>query len=496
MAQKPHHIWQERLYSQLFQQPYPLFVFDDGVVPAASMWFLMREWVNIFREAKLSAGSRIVIDLPPTRAFVAVLLAGMWERMSIALCSPSFDSAEVASYLDASAIITQKNDETVLQTRTSSLAPIPDIRLLLASSGTTGQPRWFALSDKNIFSVIDSHLPHLGLMSPKTDTSQDSTMVSDYPAARILSVLPLYHAFGLIIDFLPAVFAGAEIVRDAQNGRNLDTILKLSEAHGITHCSMVPLLAQRLGNIEDGRGRQFLSGLQGGVIGGAAVSEELVPLLRQTKLRVGYGQTEASPGILLGERGVWTANYLGKPLPKPLGCDVRIRPDVLSGENILEFRGANACIGAWTEKGFEPMEQERWHSTGDIVEISTDAAFEGLVFRGRIDDNFKLANGRFIPAVQWESLLKSRIESCLEAMITTVDGEYCSLALMYNQRPDLEKNQNSDPELLQILQETLGTAYHLISRIHHFSRDEWCFTPKGSTDRRAMGNLLLSFLNN
>ncbi len=518
MTSKPRHIWQERLYARLFQQAYPLLVFEDGILPAASLWFSMREWVNIFRQHHLSAGSRILVVLPPSRSFVAVLLAGLWERCSLALCPPNLDPLEAASLLDVSAIITANETECTLTPRVASQAPNADIRLLLASSGTTSQPRWFALSDTNILAVLESHLPELGLQ-PNVQSSvqssvqvheqfssqahppsqidhtnlveSSSSFVQQYPAARVLSVLPLHHAFGLLIDFLPAFFAGAELVRDAHGGRDTEALLSLAEAHSITHCSMVPLLVRRLAESE--RGRSFLCGLQGGVIGGAPVHEEIVPLLRQTKLRVGYGQTEASPGITLGAPGVWAAHYLGKPLPKPLGCDVRVNAD-----SVLEFRGANACIGEWThERGFEALPMDRWHSTGDIVravspETSNDTALDGYFFVGRSDDNFKLANGRFIPAVHWEARIQAAFEDVQYCMVFTHTGETCSILLgltpIHTITTQSEQTWKRDCSLL------CGVPVDFFDHILLLSPSDWLLTPKGSTDRRAMGLLAKKIL--
>ncbi|TAE30315.1 MAG: long-chain fatty acid--CoA ligase [Candidatus Kapaibacterium sp.] len=490
MPQQPHHIWQERLYARLFQQAYPLLVFDDGILPAASLWFSMREWVNIFRQHNLSAGSRILVALPPSRSFVAVLLAGLWERCSLALCPPSVNPLEAASLLDVSAIITANDAECTLSPHSAAQAPTPDVRLLLASSGTTSEPRWFALSDTNIFTVLDSHLPELGLQSSSQAHGEGvrvagvlENLVQNYPAARVLSVLPLHHAFGLLIDFLPAFFAGAELVRDTKGGRDTEALLALAEAHSITHCSMVPLLVRRLAESE--RGRIFLCGLQGGVIGGAPVQEDIVPILRQTKLRVGYGQTEASPGITLGAPGVWAANYLGKTLPKPLGSDVRINAD-----SVLEFRGANACIGAWTRaRGFEALPPERWHSTGDIVQTSNDAALEGYFFVGRSDDNFKLANGRFIPAVHWEASIQAAFEEVRSCMIFTQNGETCSLVLGLAHVSEQSKEAwKRDCSLC------CGVPVDFFDRILLLPFSDWLLTPKGSTDRRAMRLLAEKFV--
>jgi acyl-CoA synthetase (AMP-forming)/AMP-acid ligase II len=473
-------------------------VFDDGVLPAASMWFMMREWVQIFREAELQHGSRVVLALPPGRAFVAALLAGVWERLTLALCPPNMKADEVASFLDASAVLVQTEHDTTLVSHHAILPPTPDIRLLLASSGTSAAPRWFGLSDANIFSVIDSHLPHLDLMRSGTVlSSHENAAITDFPASRVLSILPLHHAFGLIIDFLPAMFAGAEIVRDAGNGRNLESLLHLANDHAITHCSMVPLLVRRL--MQEERGRKFLCGLRGGVIGGAPVHADLVPILRQSRLRVGYGQTEASPGITLGEAGVWTANYLGKPVPKPLGCEVRI------GEgSILEFRGSNACVGVWrrdtAHNGLETLPPDRWHSTGDIVALvqaSSDEVLEGYVFCGRADDNFKLSNGRLIPAVQWEAALQRAFPQIQYILIGSSTGEFCEVTLSLHTNTNINPNTSismASQEWQIHIAEKCAVPTDFFAEVRIISSSAWHFTPKGSIDRRAMNVLFSSEL--
>lgn len=463
----PHHysLWQERIRTRLFGQPYPLWVDSEGVLPAASLWFLMRERLLVLRQAEVSAGDRIVLALPANRNFLAWMLAALWQGCAVALAPPTSNSVALAKFFSAKAVI---DGDGVKTYSFGELVPTPDVCLLLATSGTSSTPRWIALSERNIFSVVDSHLPVLNL---------NDAHRSSHNAARVLSLLPLHHAFGLVIDFLSAFFAGAEIVRDAEGGRNVEQIVRLAQEHEITHCSFVPLQVKRLVALPEGR--TLLRNLQGGAIGGAPVNNELADFLRTTRLRVGYGQTEASPGITLGEPGVWQEHYLGKAL----GCETRINAD-----GVLEFRGENAHVGLWTERGLVRCAEGRWVATGDYVQASSDAASEGYIFIGRADDAFKLANGRFIPAPEWEVMLRSHVEGCSEAMIFSSDGERCTICLAFQH----EYQALTDEQARAFIFNCLPISEELLDRVHCISTAQWLYTPKGSTNRRAVKESFLS----
>jgi long-subunit acyl-CoA synthetase (AMP-forming) len=68
--------------------------------------------------------------------------------------------------------------------RTAQLPRAPEARFLLRTSGTGGQRKRIALSDANLFVVLRSHLPILGLKARH----------------RLLSTLPWSHAFGLVLE--------------------------------------------------------------------------------------------------------------------------------------------------------------------------------------------------------------------------------------------------------------------------------------------------------
>jgi acyl-CoA synthetase (AMP-forming)/AMP-acid ligase II len=478
--------WRSLLYKRLKEQPQPLFVFNDGIIPAASMWFQMRAWTQAFRGAGLQAGDHILLALPPNRAFMAIVLAGLWEELTVALLPPSGDIADAFAVCKPQIIITTSDIAAHHPTLPCCVpthdhlppnpfrwdcsahricSPTPDIRLLLRTSGTTTAPRWVALSDVNMLSVLQSHLPVLDIV--------DRTDAEYTKPARVLSMLPLFHAFGLMIDMMPALFSGAEIVRDAENGRNIEHLLSLAHEHHITHCSMVPLTVQRL--MKSAEGRSFLQSLQGGVIGGAPVSHEVATFLQTTRLRAGYGQTEAAPGITLGAPGAWCAGYIGEAH----GCEVDT-----DEHGVLRFRGNNAFLGYWGKEGLHTRTTNRTDTghiiTGDYVQPSTDAVLPGYIFVGRVDDSFKLANGYFVQAAKIEAHIKQAFPLLKEVMIYTTTGEH--MDILYA----LDSSAASSFMLNAMHCQDYGVAPHLVGTIQTIPHQNWQYTAKGSTDRKAM----------
>jgi long-subunit acyl-CoA synthetase (AMP-forming) len=476
--------WQEVLYARLRGRPYPLFVFAECIVPAASIWSGARLWVTAFREAGLCAGDRIVLSLPSSPEFAQILVAALWESLTVAFVPPTTDLAalaENAENLDARVVFANRDEitpsvwipagcegpsETMPPLRESRLPRTPEARFLLRTSGTTANSyrsapqspngRWIALSDTNIWSVLDSHLPALRLSEERT---------------RVLSVLPYHHTFGLILDLLPALLSGAEILRDPHGGRSPADLLALAAENGTTHLNTVPLTLKRL--LKEPGGAEFLRGLSGGIVGGAPVDAELAAFLRTTKLRAGYGQTEASPGIALGEPGEWPdANYLGRPL----GCTV-----TQDERGTLHFRGANQHYGLWTSaNGLQISDDNpnRYCNTGDVVR--RDEVTGQLFFCGRTDDAFKLNNGRRIEAGVLETQLRAAFPTLQEVLLSSPDGE--TLRLFVTRREDAIPS--AAPTLPQY-QTALGSLGPRLTAISSVQDAEWVRTPKGTVNRHA-----------
>lgn len=463
-----HHAWHSRLYERLRGNPYPLFIFGESVVPAAALWAGARLWTTAFREAGLMPGDRLALIVPPSAAFVQIVIAALWEGLTIAPFPASENVPAALGAVDARICLVSGSSFDVPGVwqagqvdgpckigplRTPRHARTPDARFLLRTSGTTGgDGRWIALSDTGVLSVLDSHLPFLGIEEART---------------RVLSSLPWHHAFGLLLDLLPSLFAGAEIQRDPQGGRNIPALLDSADAAGTDYFSAVPLTVRRLA--ETGRGQHFLRRLSGGIVGGAPVDDTLAKFLSETRLRVGYGQTEASPGITIGRPGIWPgAGYLGAPL----GCETRIDP--ARGE--LFFHGANVYTGIWSaESGLIALPGDRWVATGDIVR--EEAGTGSLFFLGRVDDAFKLTNGRRIEAGVLEATIKTacRFE---EAFLSSPDGEYLELRFTPAEGEPVPSKES--------IATAMGSAGKMLTAVQAVSRSFWSYTPKGVLDRPAV----------
>jgi acyl-coenzyme A synthetase/AMP-(fatty) acid ligase len=133
----------------------------------------------------------------------------------------------------------------------------------------------------------------------------------------------------------------------------------------------------------------------------------------------------------------------------------------------------------------------RWVTTGDYVQESNDVASEGYIFIGRADDAFKLANGRFIPAPEWERMLRSHIEGCSEAMIFSLDGERCTICLAFQH----EHQMLADEQARTLILHCLPISEELLDSVHCISTTQWLYNPKGSTNRGAVKEIFKFGIN-
>ncbi len=389
-------------------------------------------------------GDRVVVALPPGVAFAVAALAAEHAGVTLAPLAPDADVDEAADALDACLAVREHDGVfTTGSWRAPRTAPTPDVRFLVQTSGTAGARRWVALSHDNVRAVLDSHAPRLALAG-----------------ATVLSVLPWHHVFGLVMQLLPALAAGATLVRERSAGRDSASVVAAGEAHAVTHLDAVPYTVRRLAERADGLA--LLTRLRGGVIGGAPVDAALAAVRATTQLRVGYGQTEASPGICLGDPGEWRAGFLGRPL----GCDARVDDD-----GVLAFRGPNACVGTWEGGALHRLAPDRWARTGDLARPEADGSY---TFEGRLADSFKLANGRHVAAAAIERAVCATFPRVREALLSSPDGDTLVLAVSGDGPP---------PDAAAVAPLLGGLAARPL-RVVPVTPDAWVRTPKGELDRR------------
>ena len=281
--------WPEILHCQLSRNSRLVWVFPEAAVPGPTIWAGLRGWVKAFRAVGLEPGDRLVVGGPPGLGWVGPVLAGLWLEATLCLVPQGENVEAVGAELDARLSLGpggrpdwDRDGQPTFRAapRLAQLAPSPKARFILRTSGTGGQRKWIALSDANVLAVLRSHLPVLGLNARH----------------RMLSTLPWSHAFGLVLEFLAALCVGASLVRCAEP-RDADEHVRLFHYRKLDWWNAVPAMMRRFAD----KNHENLARLRGGIVGGAAIDPATSTMLAGSALRIGYGQTEASPGLLLGD---------------------------------------------------------------------------------------------------------------------------------------------------------------------------------------------------
>lgn len=229
--------------------------------------------------------------------------------------------------------------------------------LLIATSGTTGEPKGALLTHANCFWT------NLGLDLSVPLGADDV----------VLQVLPECHVGGWNVQPLLAWWKGATVVLEPSfdPGR----VLELVVHRRVTTMMGVPatylLLAQQPGFDE-----ADLTSLRTVVAGGAAMPLSLLERWHRRGVAVvqGYGLTEASPNVccLAPEDAFSHAGSVGKPYAY---VEVALR-DEASGELVdgagrgeVYVRGPNVFAGYWRDPAAtSDVVEDGWLRTGDVAE--------------------------------------------------------------------------------------------------------------------------------
>jgi feruloyl-CoA synthase len=112
------------------------------------------------------------------------------------------------------------------------------------------------------------------------------------------------------------------------------------------------------------------------------------------RMMAGLGMTETAPSCTFTTGPLSLAGYVGLPAP---GCEVKLAP--VDGKLEARFRGPHVMPGYWRqdELNREAFDEEGYYRSGDALRFADPAHPEwGLMFDGRIAEDFKLSTGVFV----------------------------------------------------------------------------------------------------
>ncbi|MEN6584453.1 MAG: fatty acid--CoA ligase family protein [Sulfuricella sp.] len=254
--------------------------------------------------------------------------------------------------------------------------------LLIATSGSTGEPKTVMLSEANLEAAVLASRSRIPLESGDV----------------WLACLPLQHIGGMAIFYRCAEAGAAVLLHD---GFDAARVREDMARHGVTHVSLVPAMLARL--LEIGAPPATL---KYALIGGGPLSQSLALQAHQAGWPIcpTYGMSEAASQVatLAAFPPDWREGMVGPPLP---GVSVEIVDDdnrPVQGEGRIRVRGPNVMAG-YANAAHEPGHGLRngWFASGDRGYFD---ARGNLVVLGRHDDVL-VSGGVNVHPAEVESLL-------------------------------------------------------------------------------------------
>lgn len=292
---------------------------------------------------------------------------------------------EQTDFADRKVTCLGKLKETGREAETDSKRPeTEDTAMIIFTSGTTGKSKGVMLTQGNLASnVLSVDFP----LEPET---------------VVLSVLPIHHAFCLVMDWLKGFSLGATVCIN-------DSLMHMVKNMGIFKPEiilMVPLMVETIYKKLSAASplipkkmvaaKAFGGRLRIIITGGAHLDPFYIDKFAEYGISIyeGYGMSECSPVISSNTPGNHKAGSIGKPLPNA-GISFEDGEILVRGSSVM--------------KGYYKMPEETaetlrdgWLHTGDKGYLDEDGF---LFINGRIKNLIILSNGENISPEEIENKL-------------------------------------------------------------------------------------------
>jgi len=346
-----------------------------------------------------------IIDNSGTKA---IFLSKELEQLAEGLkTSPSVEKVIIIDRKEATEV------KDIRKPLPQTMSDAEDIAVILYTSGTTSSPKGVMLTHKNLYSNFDS------ISRYNIITSKDT----------VLSVLPLYHAYSLMITLIVPILSGARIAYPGSDWP--DTLANYIKDASVTVFVGVPqifrALHRRIKSKMESLGllprlfvglcinfswmvyracgynlaKLLLSKMHGlfgrqlcfFVSGGAKLKEDVErDLLRWGfTLLQGYGLTETSPVTSLNPPNKTKIGSVGKAIPDVL---IKIVDKDKDGVGEVAIQGPNVMKGYYRKRDeTKDCLKDGWFSSGDLGYLDNEGY---LYLTGRSKELIVLSSGKNI----------------------------------------------------------------------------------------------------
>lgn len=292
---------------------------------------------------------------------------------------------------------------------------------LMFTSGSSGNPKVVIQTQRNILVAVESNLVAFGQRGGKGVTRLDWMPWSHVTGAAVLAATLISGGTFYVDDGRPL---GDEFARTLANLRHVSPTNYFSMPAGYV------MLADALEQDAELAASFFANLLTMGY-GGARMPDDVARRLQalaiahtgfKIPITCGYGSTETGPG---GALVYWPTDRVGLiGLPHP-GYDLKLVP---IDDERYEVRVRSAAVApgylGLSEQTAQMRDEEGYFRMGDaasFVDPRDPAA--GLVFAGRISDEFKLVTGTFVRAGEMHDMLMLVTAPLLQHLVLCGEGE-------------------------------------------------------------------------
>lgn len=267
------------------------------------------------------------------------------------------------------------------------------IAKILFTSGSTGKPK----------GVINTH-------GNITTNWQQIVQVFPFMAEgfELIDWLPWNHTFGGNHNLGLTVYNGGSLYIDEGNPTPKGikkTVANLRERRPTVYFNVPKGFEELIPYLRSDRElrERFFSELKLLFYAGAGMAQHVWDALEELAFQTigkriliatGLGCTESSPSALFNTEFGSFAGMLGVPVP---GLELKMIP--VAGKLEARYRGDNIMPGYWRnpQATAAAFDEEGFYKTGDALQfVAPDDPNKGLVFNGRIAEDFKLNTGTWV----------------------------------------------------------------------------------------------------
>lgn len=369
-----------------------------------------------------------------------------------------------------------------------------DLAIINYTSGSTGSPKGVMLNGRALSNNVEVAIDILPV--PKD-------------CKRLVSILPLAHAFGQLADFLYPICCGCHIYFLTKTPTPAILLKALQEVKPYI-VTMVPLVIEKiykakisliiskgivralwktpiLGDIVKSKVKKALNTSFGGhvkyfLLGGAALNAEVEDCLMDIHfpLSIGYGMTECAPLISGSRPPKFKARSCGA-----IVANMECKIDNPNAEGVGEVlvKGDNCMLGYYKneEATRAAFTEDGWMRTGDLGYLDKH---NYIYLKGRNKTMILGASGQNIYPEDIESKLNN-LEAVSESVVVEREGRLVALVF-----PDEQASKYSIEELERLMKENLKKLNKLMPGYSQVSNIELKNEPFEKTPKKSIKRFL------